>query len=797
MNWVDAIKEGDCLCVTLDIGRSQAAIADPSQVVIKAVHQTLITAESFLDSVEFGLSKAENAEDIHGGFDKRNQGSVVVGASREVINGALPLFIHKDHWSIAKHKIRPILGWTATLDSLGYTYSQLETIPFLVLARASQDLSTQHKRTQFQLLLQTCTQIYRDASSAQDNKDNKESSEKKEEKKEENKDNKADDKENKEIRFTRLSDKIAYQFEHYMKEATSRTVDVIVNNQLFLAHLLCAINTGDISPLTPEVSAQLLIYIVEEELRRSQPRTYSELSETDLTNIIRAVLGIEENIHVTPYLTNFRRYLDQKQQTEGGGQVSSYELAFRELAKKSGKTTSSQSQRSADQDNKQNRKNKDKKERKEDKQERKEDAKDVEFEGPAIPPLNRVLSAAGSAMLIKFTETFQRHVAPLFEMRLLLHSKQTSAPTSEQTKQTPAKTGTAPTSEQTKQTTGTKEGQKKKKKKKGKQAKSSNNSDDNKVNDSKSNNQQEVKEESGKAFDILNVIRKAFSDERTKLDFQRSSSIVWMLIQNIQHPSNAKRRFAISNNTYREPFCGEDGFGGSLIVESEYKRLVNEWRQQAHTNELTLRTLTKSANIAGIFGASSSIHECAGILLNVYQGTNIRFFVEKLQSDDCPLAVEKIRMLVTGELDGVPLICDRLTEGERKFREERRVDKPKLESTTDGSGSGSKPNSKVEKKDQVAKQKRREQSHAERAKWLAIPKDQRPRQPALWRPSKENVYRFLKQNRSKATLKQWLLLFPHQAEYVNFMLTHVHLFSPKPKGTGIGTQIKKAKNKKT
>ncbi len=33
LNWIDALADHDCFCITLNVGRSQAAIADPTQVI--------------------------------------------------------------------------------------------------------------------------------------------------------------------------------------------------------------------------------------------------------------------------------------------------------------------------------------------------------------------------------------------------------------------------------------------------------------------------------------------------------------------------------------------------------------------------------------------------------------------------------------------------------------------------------------------------------------------------------------------------------------------------------------------
>lgn len=38
------------MCLALDVGRSEAAIADPTKLVIKDIIPTFMTADSFLDS---------------------------------------------------------------------------------------------------------------------------------------------------------------------------------------------------------------------------------------------------------------------------------------------------------------------------------------------------------------------------------------------------------------------------------------------------------------------------------------------------------------------------------------------------------------------------------------------------------------------------------------------------------------------------------------------------------------------------------------------------------------------------
>ena len=61
----EAMEANDCMCLALDIGRSEACIADPSRLIIKDIVPTFMTADSFLDSAVFSIRKDGEA---HGGF---------------------------------------------------------------------------------------------------------------------------------------------------------------------------------------------------------------------------------------------------------------------------------------------------------------------------------------------------------------------------------------------------------------------------------------------------------------------------------------------------------------------------------------------------------------------------------------------------------------------------------------------------------------------------------------------------------------------------------------------------------
>ncbi len=157
---VEAIEAGDCMCLCLDVGRSPAAIADPTKLVIKDIIPTFMTADSFLDSAVFNLGKDKAA---HGGFSVKNEGKLAMGNARENITGVLPLFLFTEHWELAKRKAAPVYGFLCTLDIMGYASSQFFTIPYMVLlrclAKTKEEKGRQIYKSIEMLVMETCLVI--------------------------------------------------------------------------------------------------------------------------------------------------------------------------------------------------------------------------------------------------------------------------------------------------------------------------------------------------------------------------------------------------------------------------------------------------------------------------------------------------------------------------------------------------------------------------------------------------------------------------------------------------------------
>ncbi|KAG9297718.1 hypothetical protein G9A89_011233 [Geosiphon pyriformis] len=270
-NYIEAMREGECMCLTLDIARSQAAIADPTQLHVKKINQTFLTSDAFMTSVGYALDETGgDGQSVHGGFEGSSIGaSVIKGVAREDITGILPLYINEQHWQIAKERIKPIMGYMTTLDVFGYSYSQLTSIPFLVLERAFSDTSLDFRRKQFRLVFETCDAIYKQS--------------------------------------TKLREENKAIFPNYTKSPLNRTIDSVANNFVFLGHLLCAIRCGDVSlvELQQYLQEGLITFAIEETIRRRLNRAAPQIEEQ--FNNIQTLLGIDQKAYIDTPVEEFSK----------------------------------------------------------------------------------------------------------------------------------------------------------------------------------------------------------------------------------------------------------------------------------------------------------------------------------------------------------------------------------------------------------------------------------------------------------------------------------------------------------
>ena len=273
-NFIDALADEDCLCLTFNIGRSQSAIVDPTHIIIKDVYPSFITAGSFFYSTEYALKKDKLA---HGGYEKHAEGMIVKGAASENITGVLPLYFCEENWPVAKQLLKLTLAWDVTLDAAGYEYTQMKVVPFLILAKLAQMMhekpGSEFLAFQFELVKQTCMKIMEDGSKPESE--------------------------------TNFIEGVMNQYNNYVEDPLSRTVDAISSNLVFLAQLYIAFELGQKSK-GEEYFDKMFLGILEEELRRKQIPLPEELNKHEWQLKLLNV-NFEEHV-IKPYNTFVEEY---------------------------------------------------------------------------------------------------------------------------------------------------------------------------------------------------------------------------------------------------------------------------------------------------------------------------------------------------------------------------------------------------------------------------------------------------------------------------------------------------------
>src|SRR5690606_29179103 len=153
---------------------------------------------------------------------------------------------------------------------------------------------------------------------------------------------------------------------------------------------------------------------------------------------------------------------------------------------------------------------------------------------------------------------------------------------------------------------------------------------------------------------------------------------------------------AIVDKTYVNPFVQK---AAETFLRNQFIQLVKSQCQKGINDVIAEFEAKKSHAVSSIFAKTTNIYEAAGTLLGVYQGRDFHYFYKCLQESVCPLAIEKLKILLTGEYMGVPLICD-----------------------------------KIKTKKNIG-------------------------DAVMWSPSRQNVYRFWKRNRELLSKEEWIELF--------------------------------------
>lgn len=133
-NWIECLEENTCLCLALSIGRTEACAINPAQLQVKDILPSMISAQSFLESIDHKTRGDSGDVSIHGGFERYGSADgFVSGVARDKITGILVLYIHPENWKVARLFMNPVYSYMCTLDILHYSNAMSNTIPFLVL----------------------------------------------------------------------------------------------------------------------------------------------------------------------------------------------------------------------------------------------------------------------------------------------------------------------------------------------------------------------------------------------------------------------------------------------------------------------------------------------------------------------------------------------------------------------------------------------------------------------------------------------------------------------------------------
>ncbi len=157
--WLEALQEGDCLCLTYDAERNLDDIFDSSTVRIKSINVSMLTSEAFVSAAVFASDSQHGVKLAEFG-PMQNPNSMAKVLPNEIVNGILPIYICEEHWRIASLKMRPMNAWTDTHDILAIAKHHPIRIPFLVLIKALDTATTEHKKRQFKWVLDTCDALY-------------------------------------------------------------------------------------------------------------------------------------------------------------------------------------------------------------------------------------------------------------------------------------------------------------------------------------------------------------------------------------------------------------------------------------------------------------------------------------------------------------------------------------------------------------------------------------------------------------------------------------------------------------
>lgn len=262
-DFTECLEDASCLCLGLEILRPENSIVNPFNIKIKTISTSLISDNAFDEALERILMYDNNSV-VKNNFNN-NIPNIVIGQSREPINAIFPLYICKENWEIAKIKLKWALGYLATSDKLGYSFQQINSIPFIILIKAMELYNkekSEYNKNIVNWITQTCMFVIKDFN---------------------------------------LENDILEKINNYCTNPETRSKKNIYDNTVFAVQIHCLklLYEHENKPFVIKDQTNFLYYLYEEELKRNC------LIIND-KNDIKYILNINTSKYINEFVEKYR-----------------------------------------------------------------------------------------------------------------------------------------------------------------------------------------------------------------------------------------------------------------------------------------------------------------------------------------------------------------------------------------------------------------------------------------------------------------------------------------------------------
>lgn len=144
-NCAEAMFDGDCMCMAMQISRPPSAIGDVNRAKITKIYGNTrlllsVFTDALLGSIE-NMGSERVAQELTGGFDVRSKAGLLKGVARDKFNFVYPLFITQPYWdAVTSHLMHRVCAYASTTEFSAQTSNQLKHFPFIVVTRAVLDV---------------------------------------------------------------------------------------------------------------------------------------------------------------------------------------------------------------------------------------------------------------------------------------------------------------------------------------------------------------------------------------------------------------------------------------------------------------------------------------------------------------------------------------------------------------------------------------------------------------------------------------------------------------------------------